>query len=202
MSTEPDPQAVHEFVREYARRHLANIDHGDVLDEMLGDERFAHLMTGDEDQDIATLDPIAAEIKDVAKAAMLSWPDERAQDVGGPCAVCYCRGCTQCVNPSPPHEVCFCRKAFRAMAGKVAGGQPQDAQPERDGDGDVRAVAEAVDRLKRWLVGRQANVNPEISTTLVRAEPYDRSSASYTIVESDARAVVAALDARDAKAGA
>lgn len=77
MTITPNPQAMHEIAQEYARRHLANIDHGDVLDEMLGDERFAHLLTGDEDQDVATLDPIAAEIKDVARSGVLSWPGEQ-----------------------------------------------------------------------------------------------------------------------------
>lgn len=106
------------------------------------------------------------------------------------------------IGASTAGEIAYAEKigkAVRYLNDSVTA--PASAQDERDGDGDVRAVAEAVDRLKRWLVGRQANVNPEISTTLVRAEPYDRSSASYTIVESDVRAVVAALDARDAKAG-
>jgi hypothetical protein len=67
---------------------------------------------------------------------------------------------------------------------------------------DPQAAAEAAIRLEAWLVGRQANVHPEISTTLVRAEPYDRSSSSYTLAESDLRAVLAernALAARVAK---
>lgn len=61
---------------------------------------------------------------------------------------------------------------------------------------DVRA---AVERLQAWLTGRQASVHPEISTTLVRDEPYDRSSSSYTIAESDVRTVLADRDALAAR---
>lgn len=70
-------------------------------------------------------------------------------------------------------------------------------QPQNDGN--VRAVADAVVRLKAWLAGRQANVHSEISTTNVIAEPRDRSTASWAIAESDVAAVVAALEARTAK---
>ena len=63
-------------------------------------------------------------------------------------------------------------------------------------DGDARAVAEVLVRLKAWLTGRQANIHSEISTTNVIAEPRDRSTAAWAIAESDVRAVVAALDAK------
>lgn len=48
-----------------------------------------------------------------------------------------------------------------------------------------------VTRLELWLAGRQANVHAEVSTTNVRAEPYDRTSSSYTLAESDLRALLA-----------
>lgn len=51
-----------------------------------------------------------------------------------------------------------------------------------------------VTRLELWLAGRQANAHAEISTTNVRAEPYDRTSSSYTLAESDLRAL---LDERE-----
>lgn len=66
-------------------------------------------------------------------------------------------------------------------------------------DGNVRAVAEVLVRLKAWLTGRRANVHPKISTTSVIAEPRDRSTAAWAIAESDVRAAVAALEARDVK---
>lgn len=80
------------------------------------------------------------------------------------------------------------------LLGSKPAEQPQD-------DGDVRAVADAVVRLKAWLTGRQANVHSEISTTNVIAEPRDRSTAAWAIAESDVRSVVVALEARDAKTG-
>ena len=59
---------------------------------------------------------------------------------------------------------------------------------------DRAAVEAAVIRLNAWLTGRRANVNPEISTTLVRAEPRDRSTAAYTIAEADLRTVLTELE--------
>ena len=77
--TEIRPELLRSIARQHIRDAVDNIDHGDVLDGLLTDARFAHLMVGDEDDDIATLDPIAAEIKDEIKAATVTtaWPDEQ-----------------------------------------------------------------------------------------------------------------------------
>lgn len=78
--SEPDPKATRDQAREFVRDAIAGIDHGDVLDHMLESASYAHLRVGDEDQDVATLDPIAAEVCTEARRAVLSWPDEQPQD--------------------------------------------------------------------------------------------------------------------------
>lgn len=56
------------------------------------------------------------------EAALDAWvpteQDEQTQGGRKPCAVCYCRGCPQCTNPTPPSEICFCPKAMRPQATK------------------------------------------------------------------------------------
>ena len=211
MSTELDPQALREIAREYARRHLANLDHGAVLDEMLGDERFAQLMTGDEDQDIATLDPIAAEIKDMAKAAALSWPADQPQDAQperdnpasdlwwsftGGADTCYLNH-----DDSGSYREC-CMRAGLAYALEVRDQQVRtEAQPERDGDGDVRAVAESeleAAYRKGWTdCGIYARRETDSLLDEMARDFTETGRAKREIMRRQA----AALDARDAKAG-
>ena len=80
---------------------------------------------------------------------------------------------------------------------------PDEQQPaEVTGGGQVQdgAASEAVIRLERWLSARQANVYEGISSTCVIAEPRDRTTAAYTIAESDLRTVLAERDALAARA--
>lgn len=55
-------------------------------------------------------------------AAVGATPVEHELRPRDPCAVCYCRGCPQCVNPTPPSEVCFCMKAMRSETPEQQGG--------------------------------------------------------------------------------
>lgn len=105
--------------------------------------------------------------------------------------------CDYCGADRRVHDSQTWMAHYRAAAG-VHPDALKRMQDERDGD--VRAVAEPLVRLKAWLTGRQANVHSEISTTNVIAEPHDRSTAAWAIAESDVRAVIAALEACEAKA--
>lgn len=180
MTTTPDPQAVREIAREYARRLLDQLDHGYVLDEMLSDKRFAHLLTGDEDQDIATLDPIAAEIKDVARAAALLWPDEQPQDErdAALAALTAERNAAHEAAAEADRQRAEYRREAALLRARVR--ELEDAQDERDGD--VRAVA-------AWLAADDEDV-----------PAYDYIAACAALKARFAGRI-AELDARDAKGG-
>lgn len=139
MSTEPDPQTVRDIsdasIRAYAavliQDYAASLDYLDLAEHMADEDHIGGVHLADLDG--PEIDDLQRRILNAAHTAEIatSWPDKRTQDGGDPCAVCYCRGCTQCVNPTPPSEVCFCRKAMRAEAAKPVDEQPQD---ERDAE--------------------------------------------------------------------
>lgn len=103
--------------------------------------------------------------------------------------------------PEEPTAKAEYRKAYGALYSAAKSDMKAAAVTVSWPDEQDAGLAEAVLRLKRWLIGRQAHVHSEISSTNVIAEPRDRSTASWAIAESDMAAVVVALEARIARAG-
>jgi len=91
------------------------------------------------------------------------------------------------------------REIVSAFVAEALADEQQPAEATGGGQVQDGAASEAVIRLERWLSARQANVYEGISSTCVTAEPRDRTTAAYTIAESDLRAVLAERDALAAR---
>ena len=171
-----DPKTVREIAEDAIREGARTASIEDVL--------TGHPVVDHDDPESdydAWFDAIAAQ---VPKATVtVSWPDEPqpAEATGG--EVKCGRECSE-MHTYVPGE---CEAAVTAE-----GPQEEATGGEQVQDG---AASEAVIRLERWLSARQANVYEGISSTCVTAEPRDRTTAAYTIAESDLRAVLAERDA-------
>jgi len=86
------------------------------------------------------------DLDDVQKVLAAYERGRTAQPANGdPCAVCYCRGCPQCVSLTPPSEVCFCRKAMRPEPAKADEHQPPET-PTVPGPQSERKISDAAIR--------------------------------------------------------